>query len=334
MNEQKLVEYLKLKLPQARQLRVSDFKRISGGASRETYAFELGWVENGAERRRPMILRRDPTGGLLQTSRDREYEALRAMHRAGLMVPEPILLELDPAVLERPFFIMERLPGKVSPGPFAAEEPIALRDRIAGQFLTELARLQALDYRELGLHWLGEPDGPEGPAREQTAHWRAIYERDRMGEHYPLLQAAFAWLQANPISCERPCVVHGDYRSGNYLYNESGMLAMLDWELVHLGDPMEDLGWASMVFWGRDGLAGGLMEREAFYRLYERKTNYRVDRRRLFFYQVLGNAKMAVICLSGIRAYAEGKTPDAVMPFLQYLLSPLFDDLAVQLNLT
>lgn len=334
MNEQRLTEYLSLKLPHLRQLRVSDCKRIAGGASRETYGFELVWMDNGAKRRRPIILRRDPTGGLLKTSREREYAALSAMHRAGLMVPEPILLELDPAVLERPFFIMERLPGRVSPGPFAAEEPIALRERIADQFLTELARLQALDYRQLGLKWLGEPHGPEGPAHEQTAHWRQIYQRDRMGEHYPLLQAAFVWLEANPVSCDRLCVVHGDYRSGNYLYDESGMLGMLDWELVHLGDPMEDLGWASLVFWGRDGLAGGLMEREAFYRLYESKTKRAVDRRRLLFYQVLGNAKMAVICLSGIRAWAEGQTADAAMPFLRHLLSPLFDDLAVQLNLT
>jgi hypothetical protein len=88
-----------------------------------------------------------------------------------------------------------------------------------------------------------------------------------------------------------------------------------------------------MMFWGREELAGGLMEREAFYRLYEQKTGHRVDRERLLFYQVLGNAKMAVICLTGIRDFVEGRTSDAVMPFLELLLPALFEDLAKQLRL-
>ena len=193
--------------------------------------------------------------------------------------------------------------------------------------------MQSLDYRECGLEILGPPKNPEDPARIQTAHWNEVYERDRMGEHYPVLDAAFAWLKANPVATDRVVIVHGDYRSGNYLYDENGIIAMLDWEMAHLGDPMEDLGWASMMFWGRDELAGGLMEREAFYRLYEQKSGHQVDRERLFFYQVLGNAKMAVICLTGIRDFVERRTSDSVMPFLELLLPQLFDDLAKQLRL-
>ena len=131
--------------------------------------------------------------------------------------------------------------------------------------------MQSLDYRECGLEILGAPKSLEDPARIQTAHWNEIYERDRMGEHYPILDAAFAWLKANPVVTDRIVIVHGDYRSGNYLYDENGIIAMLDWEMAHLGDPMEDLGWASMMFWGRDELAGGLMEREAFYRCTNRR---------------------------------------------------------------
>ena len=236
-------------------------------------------------------------------------------------------------MIERPFFVMARAEGRVSTGAFPATEPAELQAKIADQFLEQLARLQALDYRALGLESLGEPRDLAEPARAQTALWRETYERDRMGEHCPVMSAAFAWLEANPVETDRVVVVHGDYRSGNYLYDDSGINAMLDWELAHLGDPMEDLGWASMMFWGRAELAGGLMEREAFYRLYERKTGYPVDRKRLFFYQVLGNAKMAVICLTGIRDFVEGRTSDSIMPFLQLLLPPLFDDLAIQLRL-
>ncbi len=193
--------------------------------------------------------------------------------------------------------------------------------------------MQSLDYRECGLEILGAPKNLEDPARIQTAHWNDIYERDRMDEPYPILTAAFAWLKANPVVSDRIVIVHGDYRSGNYLYDENGIIAMLDWEMAHLGDPMEDLGWASMMFWGRDEFAGGLMEREEFYRLYEAKTGNPIDRQRLFFYQVLGNAKMAVICLTGIRDFVERRTSDAVMPFLELLLPQLLGDLANQLQL-
>ena len=334
MNERSLTEYLARQIPGATGVKLSGLKRISGGSSRETYAFDLEWIDPRGERQsRPLIARRDPTGGLLQSSREREFNVLRAVHRAGLKVPEPFCLELDPAVIERPFFVMARAEGRVTTAAFPATEPDELRVRIADQFLDELARLQALDYRALGLEWLGEPRAPDEPARAQAAQWRETYERDRMGEHYPVMSAAFAWLEANPVETDRVVVVHGDYRSGNYLYDDRGINAMLDWEMAHLGDPMEDLGWASMMFWGRGELAGGLMEREAFYRLYEHKTGRKVDRKRLFFYQVLGNAKMAVICLTGIRDFVEGRTSDSIMPFLQLLLPPLFDDLANQLKL-
>jgi aminoglycoside phosphotransferase (APT) family kinase protein len=320
-------------MPHASEHQVKSLKRISGGSSRETYAFDLEWSEGGETHTRPLIGRRDPTGGLLKSDREREFNVIAAMHRAGLKVPEPLFLELDASVMDRPFFIMHRAAGQTGMGAFPAAEAESTRAKVADDFLSELARLQSLDYRECGLEILGAPKSLEDPARIQAAHWNEIYERDRLGEHYPILTAAFAWLKANPVVSDRIVIVHGDYRSGNYLYDENGIIAMLDWEMAHLGDPMEDLGWASMMFWGREEFAGGLMEREAFYKLYEQKTGHPVDRERLFFYQVLGNAKMAVICLTGIRDFVERRTSDAVMPFLELLLPALLGDLANQLRL-
>jgi aminoglycoside phosphotransferase (APT) family kinase protein len=333
MDAERLTRYLKGKMPNAGELRVVGLRRVAGGASRETYAFDIEWSASGERRSRPLIARRDPTGGLLKSEREREFKVLQAMHRAGLKVPEPLFVELDRSVMDRPFFIMHRLPGRVSPGAFAPEEPAELRAKVADDFLGELAKLQSIDYRAHGLEWLGEPNDPLEPARVQAAHWQEIYESDRMGEHYPVMSAAFAWLRANPVATDRVTVVHGDYRSGNYLYDEGGIIAMLDWEMAHLGDPMEDLGWASMLFWGREEIAAGLMERSEFLRLYETKAGRRIDWKRLFFYQVLGNAKMAVICLTGIRDFVEGRTQDTVMPLLEMLLPRLFDDLATQLKL-
>ena len=95
LDQHRLTEYLKRKMPHARDHRVDGLKRISGGSSRETYAFDLEWSEGGETRTRPMIGRRDPTGGLLKSDREREFKVIAAMHRAGLKVPEPLFLELD-----------------------------------------------------------------------------------------------------------------------------------------------------------------------------------------------------------------------------------------------
>jgi aminoglycoside phosphotransferase (APT) family kinase protein len=258
---------------------------------------------------------------------------IEAMHRAGLRVPEALFLELDHSVMDRPFFVMHRAAGRTGKGAVPASESAELREKMAHQFLDELVRIQSLDYRALGLEFLGEPRDLAEPARVQTAHWTKIYHRDRMGEHYALLDAAFAWLAANPVVADRITLVHGDFRSGNYLYDDGGLIAMLDWEMAHLGDPIEDLAWATMMFWGRQEFAGGLMEREAFYRLYEQKSGRPIDRARLRFYQVLGDAKMAVICLTGIRDFIEGRTSDSEMPILKVLLPALFQDIAAQLGL-
>jgi aminoglycoside phosphotransferase (APT) family kinase protein len=334
MQAHQLDEYLAQKMPHAMDLRVINLARIPGGSSRETYSFDAEWMENGARKTLPMIGRRDPTGGLLKSEREREYKVVDAMHRAGMKIPQPLFLELDPTVMERPFFIMHRMPGRVAAGAAAAMEPEALRHKLADEFMTEMARLHRLDWRALGMDWLGVPKDLTEPARAQTQHWLDLYHQDRMNEVWPIVDAAFAWLKANPVLADRIAIVHGDFRSGNFLFDDSGFITMLDWEMTHLGDPLEDLGWSSMRLWGRDTLAGGLIDRDAFIQLYETKSGGAVDRKRLFFYQVLGNARMAVICLTGIRDFAEGRTSDPTMVVRLNLVLPiLLEDLAAQLKL-
>ena len=321
-------------MPHATDLRVINMARIPGGSSRETYSFDVEWTENGAPETRPMIGRRDPIGGLLKTEREHEYKVVDAMYRAGIKIPEPLFLELDPGVMDRPFFIMHRMPGRTATGAIAAMEPEPLRRKLADEFMTEMVRLHKLDWRALGMEWLGVPKDLAEPARAQTQHWFDLYNQDRMNEAWPILDAAFAWLKANPVVADRIAIAHGDFRSGNFLFDDGGLITMLDWEMTHLGDPLEDLGWSSMRLWGHDNLAGGLIDRNEYIRLYEQKSGAAVDRKRLFFYQVFGNAKMAVICLTGIRDLAEGRTSDPTMVILLNMVLPiLFEDLAAQLKL-
>ena len=334
MDATRLTEYLTHKMPQASDLRVINLMRIPGGSSRETYSFDLEWTEDQAHKTRPMIARRDPTGGLLKSERSREYRVVDTMHRAGMKIPEPLFLELDPAVMERPFFIMHRMPGRVAAGGGAAAEPEALRRQLANEFLDQMARLHQLDWRALGMDWLGVPSDLAEPARAQAQHWLNLYHADRMHESWPILEAAFTWLKSNPVVADRITIVYGDFRSGNFLFDEHGFISMLDWEMTHLGDPLKDLGWSTMDYGARTispEVSSIARSTSGFMRS---SRAHRSDRERLFFYLVLGNAKMAVICLTGIRDFAEGRTPDPTMiTLLSMVLPTLLEDLAAQLKL-
>jgi aminoglycoside phosphotransferase (APT) family kinase protein len=332
MTEQ-LASYLRARMPEARDVTVTDLERKSGGASRETWAFTARWTENGRPKDGEFILRRDPTGSLLESDRAREFQVLNALYESGIPVPRMYWLELDGKWLDRPFFIMERLPGQAPVGTFPPGFPPAVQARVADQFIDILARIHRLDWRAHGFESLGVPELGVDPARTQVGHWHRIYKQERIEPH-PILEEAFVWLSTHLPAADRITLVHGDYRSGNYLFTDDGTVtAMLDWEMVHLGDPMEDLGWACMKFWSGRGLVVGLTTREDFLTRYTRASGIPVDAPRVFFYEVLGTVKMAVIALTGVRSFCEGKTHEASMPLVGFLVPRLLRDLTEQLEL-
>lgn len=333
MTAEEIARYLETQMPAARDLTVTALERKSGGASRETWAFAARWTENGRSAGGEFILRRDPTGGLLESDRGHEFTVLKALYGSGIPVPRTFWLELDSKALERPFFIMERIAGTAPVGTFPAGYPPSVQAYVTEQFADILARIHRFDWRAHGFEFLGVPATGTDAARTQLHHWRRIYQQEAL-EPQPILEEAFLWLAAHVPSCDRITLVHGDYRSGNYLFTEDGTItAVLDWEMVHLGDPMEDLGWASMKFWTGRGLIAGLTTRDDLFARYQAAGGVAVDARRVFFYEVLGTVKMAVIALTGIRAYCEGKTHDASMPLVGFLVPRLLRDLVEQLEL-
>ncbi len=141
--------------------------------------------------------------------------------------------------------------------------------------------------------------------------WEAVVDKDTL-EPQPVLRAAFRWLRRNlPPPAQRIVLVHADYRTGNFLFNESGDIkAFLDWEMTHLGDPLEDVGWACMRpwRWAGDERIGGLMARDDFYRMYEEATGLKVDPQAVHFWELLGNVKFAAINITGARSFCDGRT--------------------------
>ncbi len=315
MNElaDKLQRYLRGKLD-APELIVSNLARIPGGASRETYRFRAHY--DG--RNRGLILRRDPPASLIETERAAEYRAYDAFHGLGLPVPAPVALELDPAPLERPFFIMEEIENCqagviLSPDPYGEH-----REAIGKQFFSVLGKIASYDPRDIGLSdFEGETDIHD-VAMHEVARWEKVVLEDER-EPQPIVRAAIRWLKRNPPPpAQRIAVVHGDYRTGNFLFDQDGTIrAILDWEMAHLGDPLEDLGWAIDPLWsgGNTDMAGGMLPRDEAIALWQKASGLRVEPEALFWWEIFASMKGAAIWISAAREYAQGSNTDPINAF-------------------
>jgi aminoglycoside phosphotransferase (APT) family kinase protein len=313
----RLERYLSQKLS-APDLIVSHLARIPGGASRETYRFRASYKHNGVLLDRGLILRRDPTASLIETERTTEFRAYQAFHKLGLPVPEPIALELDGVALERPFFIMEEITGcsvgsVIAPDPYAAH-----REKIGEQFFTTLGRIAKADPEALALADFDGPSSPDACWSHEVARWEKVIEEDER-EPQPIARAAIRWLKRNPPTPARKiCVVHGDYRSGNFLFDSDGNIrAILDWEMAHRGDPLEDLGWALDPLWshGDPSRPAGTVARADAIAIWEKASGLTADLHALAWWEVFASLKGLAIWISAAREYAEGRNSDPVNAF-------------------
>jgi aminoglycoside phosphotransferase (APT) family kinase protein len=277
---------------------VTAVRPLSGGASREIIAFSAALA--GEERR--FVLRRDP-GERGESSREEEFELLRAAHRHGVPVPEPFFA-LEPGAGLGSGFVMERVDGEtLGPRIVKSEELAGAREGLAAECGAALAQIHAIGVDEVDfLEGAGE-----NPAQAQLDHWQGIL--DGIGEPHPVLELALRRLRASAPRGGEVGVVHGDFRNGNLIVGAEGLRAVLDWELAHLGDPLEDLGWVCVRAWrfGRPELpVGGFGSREQLFAGYAAVAGVEVDPEAVRFWEIFGNLKWAVICLMQAQTHLSG----------------------------
>ena len=277
---------------------VESLGRQSGGASRQTWSFDAV-VEDV---RHELILRRDPpTLGAPRTraetdrsasiARTTEFRVLRAAFQAGVRAPE-VLFELAPGDGLGEGFVMRRIGGTAIARKLLRDAPYAAaRKKIAGQLGKILACLHAVPTE-------GLPPLVRREAADHIAGQRRAL--DLLDRPQPVFELALSWLdRRKPAPTATPVLVHGDYRTGNYLADESGVTAILDWEGAHLGDPIEDLGWLCVKSWrfgAVDKPAGGFGSREELWSAYERAGGIRVDPARAHWWEVFGTVRWGIIC--------------------------------------
>lgn len=319
--ESRIADYLAPRLKADNGVSVSGLFRIPGGQSRETWSFDAAWRENGADVTRGFILRRDPDASLLVSERDLEFRVMEAVRAHGVPVPEMYWLEQDASHLDRPFALMERLEGAEASPQKVLMDPafFPARARISDEFVRILAKIHAIDVVGLGLRVLGEAPAPDACGPLEVEKWERIVAEEAL-EPQPVLRAAFAWMKKHPPKpAQKIVLVHADYRTGNFLARPDGEITgILDWEMTHIGDPLEDIGWACIRPWRWIGTEhiGGLMDRADLHKKYEEYSGLQIDDYSVRFWEVLGNAKLAAIFLTGARSYCEGRTRSPMLAFL------------------
>ena len=288
------------------------FELISGGRSNLTYLVRD--AAGGA-----WVLRRPPLGHVLPTAHDmaREFRVLRGLAGTAVPAPRPLALCEDASLNEAPFYVMSWCPGVVPaddlPAGFATEP--TQRARMSEAFIDTLVRLHAVEYAAVGLSELGRP---EGYLERQVRRWSQQWERSRTAP-LPAIDELLRRLAAAIPPSGAPSIVHGDYRIGNMAFDPADpgrVVAVFDWEMATLGDPLADLGYA-LIYWKEIGDPPwsrlprgtdhpGFWTRARLASEYARRSGRDVSH--LDFHQVLALTKLAVISEGIYARHLQGKT--------------------------
>jgi len=258
---------------------------LPGGASKEAWAVDV----NGQE----VLVRRAAASVIHQgtLSLEHEFEVIRAAHQAGVKVPRPLAYYAD--LGGREAFSMERVHGETIGRRIVRDPPAALPLQMAD----ELARVHAIPPERL----------PFLQSTDPVQRMRA--ELDTVEEPHPVIELGLTWV-AERLNVDAELVVtHGDWRIGNLVVDGDGLVAVLDWEFAHLADPAEDVAWPLVRAWrfGADGRRlGGVGEVEPYLERYNALTGRELTLDELYVWEVFGNVKWAVGCLTQARRHLTG----------------------------
>jgi aminoglycoside phosphotransferase (APT) family kinase protein len=281
---------------------VGALRRLSGGASRETWSFTV-MSAGGAPQR--LILRRDPGSTIGSADRSTEYRLVEAAAGAGVPVPRVRFL-LDEQDDLGAGFVMDHVEGETIPRKILRDDEYAgARECLVDQAATIAAAIHRTPVDAL-------PELAVLDAPGQVAQYRQLL--DVLGEPHPTFELGLRWLERNAPEGARTApndarLVHGDFRNGNFIVGPEGIRSVLDWELAHLGDPVEDLGWLCVRAWrfGNDDLqAGGFGTEVQLLDAYEAASGRRVEPDHLRYWQAFGTLKWGAICLLQCSSHLSG----------------------------
>ena len=270
---------------------IDGLQRLSGGASRETWAFTADGT--------PLILQRQRSGDVRDMTV--EVDVLRAAYAGGVPVANIVAAETGTNAAEGPlgtsFMVLSHVDGETIARKILRDDVFATaRRRLTGDCAVALARLHAIDPVAV----------PGLPDIDQVEQYRAVL--DGLGRAHPAFELAFRWLDDHRPTTQRRTIVHGDFRLGNLMVGAAGLVAVLDWELAHVGDPLEDLGWLCVKAWrfGSPHPVAGVGEYADLIGAYELESGIVIDPETVLWWEVLGTLKWGIMCIVQTESHLSG----------------------------
>ncbi len=326
---------------------IANARWLSGGASKLQMMFDLDWrgPNGGEERTETLVLRMEPAASVTESSRAREFEVIQAVEG---IIPAPRAYWVDPDgdFLPYPAMIYAFSSGTAKPSYDAGKVSglgqnygPELRAKLAPQFVDLLAKLHTSDIAQAkGMaHFAPAEVGSNASIIRQVNAMRRIWEEDRIEEE-PIMEVVYRWLIANAPRLDHVSIVHGDYRSGNFLFDEAKgeITAWLDWEGATFGDRHQDLTYAVMPSFahiaedGQTLLGSGMMAEHDLYAAYEKASGLTVDPVRITYFNIYNRYLIAILTLaaSARASRSRGTHQDVLVNFVVGLGYPSLADLS------
>ncbi len=319
-----VADYLRSVIPEFGPVTPIEFSQFQGGHANLTYVVRGGDLE--------LVLRRPPLGEVAPSSHDmaREHRVLASLHQTYPLAPQAFHYCEDPSIMGKPFFVMERRTGTVIrrrwPDNLPDDEPTK---RVVGEsFVDAVAALHGVDYKVLGLADLGRPNGF---VERQVTGWTDRWGRAKH-EHVPDMDDLAAALAENIPSPQRASLIHNDFKLDNTMVDDDGRLvAVFDWDMSTIGDPLVDLG-TTLAYWDGppevavvvppDGeVLGGVIGVREIVDKYEALTG--LDCSNIDWYRGLASFRIAVILQQIHIRYLRGQTADQRFALLGAVVPPL-----------
>jgi aminoglycoside phosphotransferase (APT) family kinase protein len=308
------------------KIQISNWKELSGGACQDNIAIDTlspALDENKnlrtiSSQHSSLVLRTDKAASLLSSlPKKAEFEVALEIFHAGAKTPEPILFERDEKIIGSPFYLMQRISGNANARFLVKDASINAyrKEGLARDLAINLSKIHSV--RPNQTKYLSDTTLPflGGTSEKSYIQESVLALRKTLSEipePHPAIELALNWLddQAEHFVPDRMVLVHGDFRTGNFMVSPSGLEGILDFEFAHWGDRHEDVAWLCMRDW-RFGKVnkevGGFADRKEFYDEYEKASGIGLDAKKVTFWEIVGNLRWAIGSIQQAYRHLSGK---------------------------
>lgn len=294
----RIASYLLRTLPNSRDITVDSVRRQFGGNARRVWSFDAEGMVGGTKTRLPCVMLSQVEGRHVESQVAWEYRVLSSLAGHRICAPAAIALDEDGWITGAPSIILERVRGDAGAAEFLNSADSVRSRTLTAELADITSDLHGFDWTAAGLGG----DAAKGPLA-QIEHWERTFLQHRL-EPLPLLVHLFGWLKNHVPEPSRLCLVHGDLRAGNFLYDGERVTALLDWEMAHIGDPAEDIAWIYRKLWSPERF----LSIDRFVERYSARAGAHIPRRNIAFYRIFSELKFAAISLTAAASFAHGKT--------------------------